>query len=269
MATFLFWNIARKPLRDEVRRLTERHQIDVLMLAESPLSAGQMLRSLNRNGGGWQFPFSAREKIQVYTRFERNLLEARLEEPRWTIRELILPGLPAVVVAVVHLHDKRNWNDASQSAACYDLARDIQNVETRVGHNRTLLVGDFNMNPFETGMIAANGLHAETTRRIAGKIGRVVDEKTHRYFYNPMWNLFGDATRGPAGTYFYRGSEMVKLSWNMFDQVLIRPALLPFLVTEELEILTDDWQQSFLTAQGTPTTRRGSDHLPILFKLNL
>ena len=269
MATFLFWNIARKPLRDEVHRLAQRHQIDVLMLAESPSPAGQMLRSLNRDGGGWQFPFSAREKIQVYTRFERNLLEARLEEPRWTIRELLLPGLPAVIVAVVHLHDKRNWNDASQSAACYDLARDIANVEERVGHHRTLLVGDFNMNPFETGMIAANGLHAETTRRIAGKIGRVVDEKFYRYFYNPMWNLFGDATRGPAGTYYYRGSEMVRTPWNMFDQVLMRPELLAFFKAEELEILTGDGQQSFLTAQNTPTTRRGSDHLPITFRLNL
>lgn len=269
MATFLFWNINRKPLHESVARLVELHDVAVLMLAESPMSAGTMLVSLNRHDGGWQFPFSERNKIQVYTRFNGQLLEARLEAPRWTIRELLLPGLPSIVVAVVHLHDKRNWNDASQSAACYGLARDIENVEARVGHHRTLVVGDFNMNPFETGIIAGNGLHAESTRRIAGKVGRVVDEETQRYFYNPMWNFFGDETRGPAGTYYYRGTEMVRMPWNMFDQVLIRPELFPYFVTGELEILTEDGQSSFLTAQGTPTTRRGSDHLPILFKLNL
>ena len=239
------------------------------MLAECPLSPGGMLVSLNRDGGEWEFPFSTREKIQVFTRFNLRLLGARLEEPRWTIRELKLPGLASVILAIVHLHDKRNWSDSSQSAACYDLARDIKNVEERTGHHRTLVVGDFNMNPFETGMLAANGLHAEMTRSIAGKVERVVDEKTHRYFYNPMWNLLGDATRGPAGTYFYQGSEPVRMSWNMFDQVLVRPELFPFLRTEELEILTGDGQASFLTSQGTPTKQRGSDHLPVLFKLNL
>ena len=269
MATFLFWNINAKPLRAEICRLVVRHEVDVLMLAECRMSPGEVLVGLNAAPQGWEFPFSEREKIRVFTRFQSGLLEARLEEPRWTIRELLLPGLPSAIVAIVHLHDKRNWNDSSQNAACYDLARDVGNVESRCGHRRTLVVGDFNMNPFETGMLAANGLHAETTRFTAAKMERVVDEKTHRYFYNPMWNLFGDATRGPAGTYHYQSSELVRMSWNMFDQVLLRPNLLPFFVTEELEILTKDGEHSFLTAQGRPKSNSVSDHLPILFKLNL
>ena len=272
MSTFLFWNINRKPLGDEIYRLVELHDVDVLMLAECRISVGAMLVSLNRDDRGWEFPFSEREKIRVFTRFNSTFLSPRLEEPRWTIRELLLPGLPSIIMAIVHLHDKRSWNEASQSAACFDLSLDIKNVELQVGHHRTLVVGDFNMNPFEPGMLAANGLHTEATRSIARKTSRIVDEKTHRHFYNPMWNFFGDETNGPAGTYYYKSSELVRMPWNMFDQILIRPELFPFLKTNEIEILTGDSEEdekSFLTAQGTPTKKRGSDHLPLLFKLNL
>lgn len=63
---------------------------------------------------------------------------------------------------------------------------------------------------------------------------------------------------------------MVRFSWNMFDQVLIRPELLPYFRTKELEILTGDGETSFLTARsGVPGAQNGSDHLPIVFKLNL
>ena len=269
MATFLFWNINRKPLGEAVFRLVELHQVDVLMLAESPMSAGALLVSLNRDATQWSFPASTGSKLQLLTRFSRAFVRSLLERPRWTIREMQLPGVPPVNIVLVHLPDKGRASDASQFALCCDLARDIKSIEEQVGHQRTLVVGDFNMNPFEDGMLSANGLHAETTRAIAGKLSRRVNEQEHRYFYNPMWNFFGDATRGPAGTYYFRRAEMVRMSWNMFDQVLLRPALFSHFAIADLEILEGDGERSFLTRSGTPTTQSGSDHLPVLFKLNL
>ena len=233
------------------------------------MSAGEVLVALNRDRVLWEFPASQQSKIHLFTRFKRNLMQIRLEKPRWTIREMQLPGLESVTLVVVHLPDKGQASNASQFSLCCELATDIKSVESQVGHERTLVVGDFNMNPWEDGMLAANGLHAETTRAIAGKRTRLISEQEHRYFYNPMWNFFGDATRGPAGTYFFRRAEMVRMSWNIFDQVLLRPTLLPYFETEELEILAGDGKRSFLTRSGTPTTQQSSDHLPILFKLNL
>ena len=276
MATFLFWNMGKKALQEPLFRLVKRHQVDVLMLAECALSPGAVLEVLNRERVEYHFPQTAapsRGKIRVFTRFDGEFLEhvENHSGSRWTIRQLFLPGAESVLVVAVHLTDKRsNSNNASQTSECRDLGEHIRRVEERVGHQRTLVIGDFNVNPFEDGMLEIKGLNCEPTRQKVRVGGRGVAGNNFPFFYNPMWNFFGDATRGPAGTYHYSNSQRVRMAWNMFDQVLLRPELLPFFRTEELEILTGDGQDSFLTTQtGVPGAKGGSDHLPIVFKLNL
>ena len=273
MATFLFWNINRKPLRESVARLVERHQIDVLMLAESPLSARAMLVALNRNKGGWQFatPFNPLNpgKIQIYTRLPEQRLTEYVAFPHGTIRSLTGSNRAALLLAVVHLPSKLRTNPDSQFAECVELGRQLREAEDFAGHRRTLVVGDFNVNSFEPGMLAANALNCESSRVLAAKGERVVGGRAYRFFYNPMWNFFGDSGNGPGGTYFHRSSQMVRVSWNIFDQVLVRPDLLSSFDTSELQIITEDGSVSFLTRAGTPTRPNNSDHLPILFKLNL
>ncbi len=279
MATFLFWNIARKPLNESIVRLVERHQIDVLMLAECPMTAEQLLTALNENGGGWQFAapvaVAAKTVIQIYVRSSRDRIEERFAFPRSTIRQLNWPGLPSLLLGVVHLPSKLHSDANNQFAECAELAGQIRDAEELMGHSHTLVVGDFNVNPFEPGMLDAKALNGESSRRIAEKDSRVVDGRVYPFFYNPMWNFLGDAnlrrdgTVGPGGTYFHRTSRRTRISWNIFDQVLVRPDLLPYFKTEELEILTGDGARSFLNDNGTPSLGEGSDHLPLLFKLNL
>ncbi|QJW97672.1 hypothetical protein FTUN_5249 [Frigoriglobus tundricola] len=53
----------------------------------------------------------------------------------------------------------------------------------------------------------------------------------------------------------------------MFDQVLLRPRLTDQLT--HLEILVGDGTEEFVTAENKPRGNLVSDHLPILFELNL
>ena len=272
MPNFLFWNIARKPLRDEVRRLTQRHEIDVLMLAECALTPRQMLSSLREGGAKWEFaaPINPAQptKIQVYARGTNREMREASSSLHCTIRELNPPDLPSFLLAIVHLPSKLHADADSQYAECVELSRQLRQAEEIARHRRLLVVGDFNVNPFEPGMLAANALNCESSRALAAKGARKVGDLSYPFFYNPMWNFFGDAGAGPGGTYFYASSRWTRVSWNIFDQVVVRPALLPFFPTSQVEILTGDGQQSFLTPAGTPTKRGASDHLPLLFRLN-
>jgi hypothetical protein len=147
------------------------------------------------------------------------------------------------------------------------LVRDIANTEDRLGHRRTILVGDLNMNPFDLGVVGAQALHAVMTRQLARREERQVMGKPYRFFYNPMWSLFGDRTPGPAGSYYHRASNPGNLFWNMYDQVLLRPDLMDHL--NDLQIPTTDGQSDLVTRHGLPKKSDCSDHLPILFRMDL
>jgi len=59
----------------------------------------------------------------------------------------------------------------------------------------------------------------------------------------------------------------VEFFWHMFDQVLIRPALLNYFDNRNLQILRTAGEVSLVTKNGLPDKSK-SDHLPLLFKLN-
>jgi hypothetical protein len=149
------------------------------------------------------------------------------------------------------------------------MSANIREIEGRVGHSRTVLVGDLNMNPFDEDMISANGWHAVMTRDIARKRTRLVQRESYPFFYNPMWGRFGDDTEGPPGTYCKPKGLLVEYFWHMWDQVLIRPDLLKSFDSASLQILTGCGSASFVKRSGIPDDSRFSDHLPLLFALKI
>ena len=74
-----------------------------------------------------------------------------------------------------------------------------------------------------------------------------------------MWGLLGDGSRGPAGTFFHRHAEQEAYFWNMFDQVLVRPALLDRFDFKDLAILDDitPARKFRILAHTNPTRQRG------------
>jgi hypothetical protein len=135
------------------------------------------------------------------------------------------------------------------------------------------------MNPFETGVVSAEGLNAVMSREVAGRGSRRVDFKDHPFFYNPMWSIFGDSTHEqfppgserhePPGTCYYPSSRSKWFFWNMFDQLLLRPSLLDSFRNESLRVLVTDGVTSFLTDRGLPDRVAISGHLPLLFELDI
>ena len=172
-------------------------------------------------------------------------------------------------MAVVHLPSKLRWSDDSQSQYCPEVAAKIRLIEKERGHMRTLVVGDLNMNPFEPGLVSSAGFNATMSRKIASRGRRILHGRDCFFFYNPMWALFGDARKVSSGTYYYNNSQPVTYYWNIFDQILLRPSLLEYFQDESLAILEGAGRSSFLTNRGQPDKGSFSDHLPLLFSLDL
>jgi hypothetical protein len=113
-------------------------------------------------------------------------------------------------------------------------------------------------------------MNAVISQAIAQGGPRSMFNQSYPYFYNPMWNLLGDARRGTApATYYYRGSDPNELYWHMLDQVLIRPSLVNKFEFAILDIVTAVRTTQLIGKSGTPNRTQFSDHLPVVFGVDL
>ncbi|HEY6330413.1 MAG TPA: endonuclease/exonuclease/phosphatase family protein, partial [Blastocatellia bacterium] len=175
MTTILFWNLNRKPLERIVADLASEHEVDVVILCESPVKTRTLLRALNQgHGDRFYQPFSLCEKVSLYTRFSRKFSQAEFETGRLSIQRIKLPARIEILLVAVHFPSKLHFSEQSQSLESVELAASVRRIEEKVGHSRTVLVGDLNMNPFESGVTAASGLHAVMSKDVALRKTRIV-----------------------------------------------------------------------------------------------
>ncbi len=276
MTTFLFWNVRRKPLESTIARLVERHEVDVVLLAEPGTPEVALRRELNKASlrPFRRVPFVAFTRVELYSRLPSACFGPPVrEEDHYAIRSLRVPHGIEVLLAVAHLPSPLHKKPSDLRSVCGGLAEDIGRAEEEVKNDRTVLIGDLNVNPFHDGMLDVRGLNAvadrETVRRKDPRTFGRRGQRTFRMFYNPMWGHFGDAA-APPGTYYYdQSNPEVDPLWNVFDQVLLRKALLDRFDHAQLEILVSDGQVSLTRPDGRPDAERASDHLPLLFRLDL
>lgn len=154
MLRFLFWNLKGKRLAALAAQVATDRDIDVVVLAEVAETTHEILGALNRHASR---PFHHAhpdecDKVKMFARFDRRLVRPLSDTSRATLRELRLPGRESVIVGGVHLASKLFTTEIEQAQRSTDLVREIALQEGKAGHTRTVIVGDFNMNPFELGM---------------------------------------------------------------------------------------------------------------------
>jgi hypothetical protein len=183
-----------------------------------------------------------------------------------SIRQISPPIGSSFLLVGLHLPSKLHFSDQEQLMHAIRVSRAIQDAEETVEHSRTLVIGDFNMNPFEPGLVAADSFHAVMDQKIAMKGCRTVQGQEKPFFYNPMWGLLGDASPSPPGTYYYNGGY-INYFWNTFDQVLLRPDLLVFFPQGGVQVISKVGTKGLLNENGLP--RSASDHLPVVVRLDI
>lgn len=272
MKTFLFWNLYKQPLQESIYRIANVHQVDIIILAECTIDPATLLLTLNRAGSAdyHYAPSLGCPKLQIFTRFPDDFFPPVLEADRLTVRQLKTPSMAEdILVAAIHFPSKVNWEEADQAVESPFYSDFIQQAEKQVGHQRTIVIGDFNMNPYEKGMVNASGFNAVMSRTIARNRERVLQGRHYPFFYNPMWSLMGDLSPGSPGSHYYPPSGHGSYYWQTFDQVLIRPDLLDTITSDSIAILDNDGEKTLLSRRGQPDKSWASDHLPLLLRLTI
>lgn len=265
---FMFWNTARNPtINSYLELLIQSKDCDIVALAEYEDDTFELLERLGQHGlVFYPIPTICCERIDLFVKFTPNFVETLFETNYYTIQKLLHPSLGFLAVAFVHFPSPLHTTERERSYAAIRFREDLEATESRFQIDRTIVAGDFNLNPFEPAMLSADAFHSVPSREIASQETRIVQNRRRTMFYNPMWNFFGDKEH-PPGTYYYRDSGYECVFWNMFDQVIVRPHLIPHLDLTEIQILTEAGGQSLLDHNGLPNKSTISDHLPLFFSI--
>jgi len=268
MATFLFWNISKNNRSNDIVTLCHENEVDILILAESTIKETVLLKVLN-TGQRAKFiaPSNPSSYLSFFFKYPINSIQNVTDDGRISIYQISPPiGLKVLLVAL-HLPSKLYGTEDDQTYRATRVIQTIREAEEKMEHTNTLVIGDFNMNPFDKGLVGADGFHAVMDQQTAKQQSRIVDGQQRLFFYNPLWGRMGDTSVGPPGTYYYRGSY-VSYFWNTFDQVLLRPKLLDYFSEKQLHVVSKIGEKSLLYDNGI-IDKSISDHLPIMITLQL
>jgi exonuclease III len=263
---FLFWNTNRNDkIDDYLIKLVNEKSIDIIILAEYNNDVENLCRKLSIEGLDFKetqtFKVCKRIKVLCKQYYQDEIIR---ETKHYTIKR-IYNDINDYIIVAVHFPSKRNSQDKIRESRARHLITDLKKAERDAEHSNTIIIGDFNANPFEDTMISGECINAIPYRNIAKKISRELYDDELEFFYNPMWNFFGDNSL-PYGTYYYDKEQLTKYYWNIFDQVVIRPSLIDLFIENSLEIVSSIDGNSLFDKNSVPN-KEISDHLPIVFNM--
>lgn len=257
----LFWNTYKNEKINEVlSQLVVENNASIVALAEYSGSIQELIALLSIYGVTMKEYATCCDRIKLLGSLD--CVDLKLDDSHYTIQIINSKD----ILCCVHLNSKLHADHEGYREILIDrIVHDIQMVEREVGTNNSIVVGDFNVNPYEISCIDARYFHSIPVCSEAERGSRIIGGNEYHMFYNPMWNLFGDFQK-PYGTYYYNAASTKNTYWNIFDQVIIRPALKKRFLKDSLKILTEIKTRYLLDPYGHPD-KNISDHLPIIFEI--
>ena len=268
-----FWNIGLskkkknyidlvEPANESLSWLINSQDLDILAVCEFPEQNPDFLNSENVLDRQYEEAHSIIPRLDTRIFYSKQTVScfsntSVIDEERHCMNRFSASGLE-FNLSCVHLPSKLNGlDDNTRKIVVRSILEEVKDIE-KVFDNRTIVVGDFNADPYEGTMLGVDGFHALPDKGFA-KTGRKVQGKVFEAFYNPTWNLYGDYNP-PTGTHFYNNSHATNQLWYLLDQVIMRPDMIENFVPESLQIIYEGVKNK----HGRPGK---SDHFPIVFSL--
>jgi hypothetical protein len=175
MARFGFWNVNslrnlatdRREIPRYAAELAFERSLDVLFLIECAIPVGSLMAAFE--GEPTYYPISSGKRFKVFARFDprfMQLLEPPVTSDRFDIWHLTLPLQEDVLLCLVHGLDKRNNSLDKQELFLQQVVAALSYFENKISHNRSIVLGDFNANPFESPVASALGMHAVYSTKV-------------------------------------------------------------------------------------------------------
>ena len=166
-------------------------------------------------------------------------------------------------IAGVHLPANPHGNHNDRFASLIALKDDLKELENSTNYKDTIVIGDFNTNPFSEEMIDKRSLNAVLFKKVIEQKETVkYDHKLYRRLYNPMLLSLSEELHNYGSYYYNSGADC--LYWNLFDQFVINKHLLNRV--KRFYYCKGIMNNSFVSKNGIPKEII-SDHLPLIVEV--
>lgn len=270
----LFWNICKKDsFFSTIVDIVREEDVDLIAFAEFPDGEEKLFENeLQQVEPSFRYlkPYG-KNKIEIFYKEGKVSISNAQDGERISVKRII-SKINGITYSLIFCHIwSRLYSPARQQNYKIPIVvKEIIDYERQENNKHTVVCGDFNMDTFDDGMLLHNGFNAMMTETIANRKTRKVEKEEFGLFYNPMWSLYGDLHGNEvAGTYYYQTNEPVAQYWHMLDQVIMRPDVIPVFDKQSLKIVAKGVSYNLLNKKGIIDKNNYSDHLPIMFNLNI
>lgn len=265
---FLYWNVCNNNISSYIVDACVENKINILILTECKnIDVDYLIRKLRDEGMFFQ--------VERINKDSRIMLLHNIKEQINVIKESkyysvfnINNGDKKNLLFTLHLPSRYRQEKDDLNMYASQIIREFEQLEEERNTENSIVVGDFNMNPFDSGMISALSFNAVMCLEIAKRRSRKVLQEERKFYYNPMWHLMGNASNLSKGTFYY-STETKSYYWYTYDQVILRPDLINKFDINKLKIIDVVNKKSLVSRNNIPDKKRISDHLPIKFELKM
>lgn len=265
----LYWNLDKKDLSFEVVELVKEIPYDILFFSETSKEIRKALENqLSPLGYRMRTKIVGRVRVALFDKYNDSDITFFKKEGRFTIIIYNFDGENYMVVGV-HLDSPASYPDSSDRYTCAkDEYSTINVYREKYNVKKVVIIGDFNMNPYDRGMISElsfKATHCKKTAKLKSK---------KEYLFNPSWKIFtNDLTvdeNKPPGTIHYvpRTKDSDVNYWHVFDQVLVSPSLYSAYL-DSFDVITEWNNVKLLNEESIPDRTKYSDHLPITYTIEI
>ena len=252
----LFWNLGRKD--NAALALECMRECGVSVAAFAEYSGTEFSDEMLRDSGYRMLSKGGCDKIEVLVDSAVHDVDF-YEESRFSL--FVFEAFEAkFVFAATYLVDRRSspapGKRVNQIKSMMGVVRGYENA---CGIDKTVIVGDFNSNPYDVELLQPDSFNAMLFKGVLrARDSRIWDGESYPFMYNPTVHWLSEDTE-TYGSLYYSSDDGGPV-WNCFDQALVSPELMDGVKGYSYLRKIGD---NDLIAQWCPR-RDISDHLPLL-----
>lgn len=253
----LFWNLKGNKNEKWIEDIVRDKDIDIAIFAEYHGVLFPDLISHLKNEYIQHDGYSGCEKVTLICKRNINTV-VRREQSRYTLYSCYI-GDNLYNIIGLHLPAPPWATPSDRKSVIRKIVQDINELEKDSQNKKTVVIGDFNCNPFSEEIIEKDAFNAVLFKTLINEQEIVeYNEEKRRRFYNPLVHFLSETTQTLGSIYCSSGNY--QLYWNSFDQVLVRKELVEKI--ESIEYIKTVNGKSLVKKLKPDNTI--SDHLPLV-----